>query len=55
MKIIGSIAKDNDFIVYGNSKDNNYLVISIKSRFSRAWYTTNNTYNLFSCKFIENI
>ena len=48
--MFGSIAKDNEFIIYGSG--NGYLFFSSKSRYYQANLLINEVINNLSCKFI---
>ena len=47
----GSIAQDNDFIIYGVRS--NYFIFTSKSQEYRSYATINHLSDKFSCKFIE--
>ena len=51
MTIIGSIAKNDEFIIYGRRGD--YLLFSSKSQYYRAFFFIENLNDKLSCKFIE--
>ena len=51
MTKVGSIAKNNDFIIYGYR--DKYLLFSGKSRYYRAYATINNINEKLTCKFIS--
>ena len=53
MIIVGSIAKDNDFIVYGYTKNNNYLSFSSNLQYYYASTGVSDINEQLSCKFIK--
>ena len=52
---VGSIAKDNDFVIYGYDENNaNILLFTSKNQEYHAHFDRKNVNNNLSCKFIEN-
>ena len=53
LSIVGSIQTNNEFIIYGYSTFNTYLMFSSKSQYYISRISKNNINNNLSCKFLE--